>query len=189
VGPGKFNLNANYNQDTRGPAGGPDLKHRAELFGGNYVFGPYRINAGWIHYTAEQLSPNAGGGFSSLPSRTDHAWTGSGSWRVAKTVLSLGYVRMGGENAGHNGAGVILNPMFANTAAATGTTPSGAKTTVFGAIMYQADRALDLYFAADRMSVTGGWIVGDAQGNGTRIGAGQPSQDELELAIGARLKF
>jgi len=189
VGPGKFNLNASYDQDTRGPAGGPDLRHRSELFGGNYVFGPYRINAGYIHYTADQLSPVAGGGFSSLPSRTDRAWTLSGNAKVSKTVISLGYQRMGGENAGHNGAGVILNPMFGNTAAATGVTPSGAKTTLYGAVMYQPDRALDLYFAWDRENVSGGWILGDAQGNGTRIGAGQASQDELELAIGARFKF
>jgi len=60
----------------------------------------------------------------------------SGSARVAKTVLSLGYQRMGGENAGHNAAGVVLNPMFGNTAAATGTTPSGSKSTVYGAVMY-----------------------------------------------------
>jgi hypothetical protein len=145
--------------------------------------GPYRINAGWIHYTAEQ-GPN-----NSLGTRTDHAWTTSGSMRVGKTVFALGYVRMGGEHAGHNAAGVILNPMFGNVAAATGTTPSGAKTTVFGSIMYQPDKALDLYIAADRMNVSGGWILGDAQGNGTLIGAGQASQEELELAVGARLKF
>jgi len=183
VGPGKFNLNANYDQDSRGPAAGPDLKHRSELFGGNYVVGPYRINAGWIHYTAEQ-GPN-----NSLGTRTDRSWTMSGSARVAKTVFSLGYQRMGGENAGHNGAGVVLNPMFGNTAAATGTYASGSKSTVYGAVMYQADRALDLYFAFDRMNVNGGWIVGDAQGNGTLIGAGRPNQDQLELAVGARLKF
>jgi len=39
------------------------------------------------------------------------------------------------------------------------------------------------------MNVNGGWIVGDAQGNGTLIGAGRPNQDQLELAVGARLKF
>ena len=198
VGPGKFNLNASYDQDTNGPAGGPDLKHRSELFGGNYVMGPYRINAGWIHYTAEQ------GANDRLGSRTDHAWTLSGSARSGKTVFSLGYQRMGGENAAYSGAagatcnpaagvfsgcGAVLNPMFGGVAGATVTSPSGSKTTIYGAVMYQPDKALDLYVAADRMNVNGSWIVGDAMGNGTLIGAGQPHSSELELAVGARFKF
>jgi len=198
VGPGKFNLNANYDQDTNGPPTGPDLKHRAELFGGNYVMGPYRINAGWIHYTAEQ------GPGDSLGSRTDRSWTISGSARSGKTVFSLGYQRMGGENAAYSGSlsatcnpavgvfttcGSTLNPMFGNVAAATVTSASGSKTTVYGAVMYQPDKALDLYVAADRMNVNGTWIVGDAMGNGTLIGVGQPHNDELELAVGARFKF
>lgn len=178
VGPGKFNLNASYDQDNHN-----DLMHRSELFGGNYVFDIYRLNFGYIHYTAQQGPDN------SLGTRTDRAWTVSGSARVKKTVLSLGYQHMGGENAGHNAAGVILNPMFGNTNAATGTTPSGAKNTIYGAAMYQPDRALDLYLAIDRMNVGGGWIVGDAMGNGTHIGAGQSSQSELEVAVGARFKF
>jgi len=178
VGVGKFNLNASYDEDNHN-----DLVQRSELFGGNFVTGPYRINAGYIHFTAEQGVNN------SLGTRTDRAWTTSGSARLGKTVFSLGYVRMGGENAGHNAGGVILNPMFGNTNAATGTTPSGTRATVFGSVMYQPDRALDLYIAADRLTVNGGWIVGDAQGNGTLLGAGKASQEELELAVGARFKF
>jgi predicted porin len=193
LGPGKLSVNANYDQDTRGPAAGPDLKHRAELFGGNYVFGPYRVDAGWIHYTAEQGPGNSAG------TRTDRSWTLNGSARVAKTVFSLGYQRMGGDHAGYSGAacdtntgggcGVILNPMLGNTAGVTAVSASGSKSTLYGAVMYQPDRALDLYFAADRMNVNGTWIINDAMGNGTHIGFGQPHNDELELAIGARLKF
>jgi predicted porin len=193
LGPGKLSVNANYDQDTRGPAAGPDLKHRAELFGGNYVFGPFRLDAGWIHYTAEQGPGNSAG------TRTDRSWTLNGSARVAKTVFSLGYQRMGGDHAGYSGAacdtntgagcGVILNPMLGNTAGVTAVSASGSKSTLYGAVMYQPDRALDLYFAADRMNVNGTWIINDAMGNGTHIGFGQPHNDELELAIGARLKF
>ena len=198
LGPGKLNVNANYDQDTNGPTGGPDLKHRSELFGGNYVLGPYRINAGWIHYTAEQ-GPN-----NSIGTRTDRSWTISGSARVAKTVFSLGYQRMGGEHAGFGGAasatcnpaagifggcGSTLNPMFGNVAGVTVVSPTGSKSTLYGAVVYQPDRALDLYVAADRMSVNGTWVVGDAQGNGTLLGVGHPNNDEVELAVGARLKF
>ena len=55
--------------------------------------------------------------------------------------------------------------------------------------MYHADKQTDFYVAADYMNVTGGWSVGDAQGNVNGIGAGNPYKDELEIATGVRFKF
>jgi len=37
--------------------------------------------------------------------------------------------------------------------------------------------------------VDGGWVLGDAQGNGNHFGAGQAYSGETEVAVGARYKF
>jgi hypothetical protein len=37
--------------------------------------------------------------------------------------------------------------------------------------------------------VDGGWVLGDAQGNGNKFGAGQAYNSETEVAVGARYKF
>ena len=110
-----------------------------------------------------------------------------GSYRPGKTEFSLGYVRMEGSHAGFNGGGNIINP-FGNTAGVT-TVADGAKGTVFGAIMYHADSQTDFYVAADHFNVSGGWVIGDAQGNGQHFGVGHPYDSELELATGVRFKF
>ena len=50
-------------------------------------------------------------------------------------------------------------------------------------------RQLDVCLAGDYFKVDGGWVLGDAQGNGNHFGAGQAYSNETEVAIGARYKF
>jgi hypothetical protein len=152
------------------------------LLGGNFRIGMFRLNAGLAHYTAQQ------GPHNSMGNRTDNSWTVSMSLLPISSVeLDLGYQDMKGKNAGFNGGGATLNP-FGNTAGVT-TVADGAKKTLYGSLIYHVDRQLDIYFAADDFKVTGGWVVGDAQGNGNHFGVGNPFNSELEFAIGARFKF
>jgi predicted porin len=176
VGGALLNLNASYDH-----ANVADLAHKSELFGGNVLYGPFRLNAGVVHYTAQQ---GAGG---SAGDRSDNSWTISGSYRPNKTEFALGYVRMKGSHAGFNAGGNTLNPM-GNTSGVT-TVADGAKGTTFGSIMYHADSQTDFYVAADHFNVSGGWVLGDAQGNGNHYGVGHTYQGDLELATGVRFKF
>jgi predicted porin len=177
AGPVVLNMNASYDHSNVA-----DLAHKSELFGGNMLFGPFRWNAGYAHYTAAQGPNNI------IGDRSDNSWTTSVSYRPSKLEYALGYVRFKGSNAGFNNAsGNTLNP-YGNTSGVT-TTASGAKNTVFGSVVYHADSQLDVYFAADSMTVSGGWVIGDALGNGTHLGVGHPNQDQLELATGFRFKF
>jgi predicted porin len=176
IGPGFFDLNLSYDR-----ANVADLIHESTLFGGNYVLGAVRINGGLVHYTAQQGQDNKAG------TRTDNSWTTSISFQPGMTEYDLGYVVMKGDNAGFNGGGNILNP-FGNTSGVT-KTANGAKHTEFASIIYHADRQLDLYLVADHFDVTGGWTIGDAQGNGNHFGAGSPFKGETELGAGFRYKF
>jgi predicted porin len=176
VGPAVISLNASYDR-----ANVADLIHQSELFGGNATFGGFRLNAGIIHYTAEQGPNNSAG------KRTDNSWTTSVSYTLDRMEYDLGYQVMKGSHAGFSGGGTTLNP-FGNTSGVT-MTADGKKSTVYGSIFYHADRQLDLYFAADYFTVGGNWLVGDAQGNGLHFGTGQPFKNETEVAVGARFKF
>ncbi len=175
---GDGNLSANLSLDH---ANVNDLSHRSQLFGGNYVLGAFRVNAGLIHYTAEQGAGNSAG------TRTDHAWTTSGSYNFGRTVLSLGYQKMTGKNSGFAGSGFTINP-YGNTAGVK-TTADGSKGTAYGSLMFQADRTLDLYLAMDYMNVNGGWMIKDALGNGNKFGGTSQFKNETEVAVGARFKF
>ncbi len=176
VGPAFISVNASYDR-----ANVANLTHQSELVGGSAVLGSLRFNAGFIHYTAEQGLDNVAG------KRSDNSWTTSVSYELNRIEYDLGYQTMKGNHAGFNGGGGTLNP-FGNTSGVT-TTADGKKTTLYGSVMFHADRNLDLYVAADYFRVSGGWVVGDAQGNGLHFGVGQPFKNETELAIGARYKF
>ena len=176
LGDARANVNASYDRGN--------VNHnisQSALFGGNLTFGSFRINGGYIRYTAQQGPDNAAG------KRTDNAWTVSGSYLWDKTEFALGYQEYKGSNAGFNGAGRIINP-FGNTSAVT-MTASGGKPTVYGSIMYHVDRQWDLYVSADYFKVNGDWVVGDALGNGLNYGKGQPYSNETEVAVGARFRF
>ena len=149
--------------------------------GGNITVGAFRLNAGFIHYTAQQGANNAVG------TRTDNSWTTSMSYLFEKTEFALGYQEMKGKHAGFNGAGKIINA-FGNMAGVT-SVGDGAKDSVYGSIMYHWYRQLDLYLATDYFKMKGDWVVGDAQGNGLSYGKGQQFNGTTEFAIGARFKF
>ncbi|XHS79673.1 porin [Burkholderiaceae bacterium UC74_6] len=175
VGSVVLNVNGNYARGING-----HLLHQTLAFGGNVVAGPFRFNAGLVHYTAEQGVSN------SLGKRTDNSWTTSISYQPNAFEYDLGYQVMKGTNAGMKG-GVILNA-FADTSGATATA-DGSKRSLYGAVRYHFDKQADIYFAADRFNVTGNWVVRDAQKNGAKFGAGQAFNSELEFATGMRFKF
>jgi predicted porin len=176
LGGAKMNVNGSWDR-----ANVSHLTHTSLLFGGNVTVDKFRLNAGYIHYTAEQGANN------SVGDRTDHSWTVSGSYLAGKTELALGYQEMKGSHAGLNGAGKVINA-FGNTAGVTRVV-DGAKDSFYGSIMFHEDRQLDLYLAFDYFHMKGDWVVGDALGNGLKYGVGQPYSNETEVAIGARYKF
>ena len=177
LGGGELNLNASYDRANKN-----DLVHQAVLVGGNLVTGAWRFNAGVVHYTAQQGLHNSAG------TRTDNSWTTSMSYRPNAFEYDLGYQVMRGKHAGFSAGGATLNPFLGDTSHVTATA-DGSKRSLYGAIRYHLDRQTDMYLAADRFSMTGGWVVGDALGNGLLYGAGQTYKDETEIAIGMRYKF
>jgi hypothetical protein len=94
---------------------------------------------------------------------------------------------MKGTHAGFNGGSTILNP-FGNTAGVA-TTADGSKKVYYTSWMFHADRQFAVYIAADHFNVSGGWVPGDAQGNGNHFGTGHAHDGETEVAVGARYKF
>lgn len=177
AGPGVINANVSYDR-----AKVSDLLHQSTLIGGNYVVGAWRINGGFAHYTAQQGVNN------SMGTRTDNSWTTSVSFMPAgKFEYDLGYQYMRGNHAGFGGSGNTLNP-FGNTANVT-SVADGGKKSVYAAVFYHADKQTDFYIAADTFRTTGGWVVGDAQGNGNHYGIGNKYNGTFEAAIGFRFKF
>ena len=178
VGPGLLSANLSYDR-----ANVNDLIHQSELIGGNYRVGMFRVNGGYVHYTAEQGLGNSAG------TRTDNSWTVSMSLLpTPENEFALGFNEMKGKNAGFSGGGTILNP-FGSTAGVSATAANGSKKAIFGSYMYHVDRQLDVYLAADHFKVDGDWVIGDAQGNGNHFGAGNAYNAETEVAVGARYKF
>jgi predicted porin len=101
--------------------------------------------------------------------------------------LALGYNESKGRHAGFSGGGTILNP-FGSTAGVV-SVADGSKKAIYASWMYHVDHQLDVYLAGDHFKVDGGWVLGDAQGNGAHFGAGNAYNSETEVAIGARYKF
>jgi predicted porin len=178
IGGGALSVNVNYDR-----ANNDDLIHQAELIGGDYVIGMVRVNAGYVHYTAQQ------GDHNSMGLRTDNSWTASVVVTpIAKTDVALGYVDMAGRHAGFSAGGVTLLPFLQDTRNVT-SVANGSKGTIFGSVMFHADKQTDFYIASDYMKIHGGWQVNDAQGNDGPFGKGQAHSDEVEVATGIRFKF
>ncbi|MDR3426534.1 MULTISPECIES: porin [Silvimonas] len=171
-------VNANVSYDR---ANINELIHQSELVGGNIAYGRFRVNAGYLHYTAQQGDNNSAG------TRSDNAWTISGTYTFGPTEYALGYQQTRGTHSGLNAAGKVINP-YGNTEGVTATA-DGGKNAVYGSIMYHADKQFDLYVAADYFTTTGDWVLGDAQGNGMLYGTGQAYKGTVEVATGARYKF
>ncbi len=150
----------------------------AFAIGGNYQISVLRLNAGFFHYEALQ---------GSLPSRTDNAFTVSAkvSPIAGGFELDLGYERFRVVNAAYNGAGNVINP-FADASAAT-SVGTGSKGTLYGSIIYHFNRATQAYVAFDWMKLADGYRTKGAVAGA--LGAGRPSDDQTEIAVGTRLIF
>ncbi len=146
------------------------LKHRSASIGGNVQFGMARLVAGYFHYTAEQ--PVVG-------QRKDDAWTISTKIAPPGSFdYELGYQEMKTTNGGYNAAGTNTLNAFASTAAVA-KSGSGAKKTIYASAFYHLSKRTELYVAADRMNITGGYKVSAANG----------FPNQTEFAIGLRTRF
>jgi len=184
------NFNLSYNEVNI-----DDLPQSAELVGGNITFDRLiRVNAGYIHYSADQGVGNSAG------TRIDNAYTISASLLQDKLKYSLGYQSIHVDHAGFIGAGgagginilpfIDTIPTLSPLNAVASHVASGSKNTVYGSVVYQWDKQTDFYLAGDYVKVNGGVAFPDAASNGTVLtgGAGGVAS-ELELAVGFRLKF
>ncbi|HEX8957569.1 MAG TPA: hypothetical protein VF798_14910, partial [Burkholderiaceae bacterium] len=191
LGTAKADFNVSYNEVNI-----DDLPESSILVGGNLVFdNGFRINTGYIHYTAEQGVNNSAG------TRTDNAYTLSGSFTSDKMIYAAGYQSVRINHAGFigaNGTGGInilpfisYIPALSPLNAVASNVASGNKNTLYGSIVYRYDRQTDMYLAADYAKATGGISIPDAEGNGTNL-SGNPAlgvDHELEVALGVRYKF
>jgi predicted porin len=184
--------NVNYSYNT---VSVDDLKQTSNQIGGNMLFGnKFRVNAGYVHYAAQQGVNNAAG------TRTDDAYTISASLLLGKTDYALGYQTISVNHAGFIGGGtgginmlpfISTAPNLSMLNAVANNVASGRKNTVYGSIMYHWDRQTDFYLAGDVVTVDGGVSFPDAANNGTNL-SGNPAKGvahETEVAAGVRLKF
>ncbi len=154
------------------------LKHDSYSIGGNATFGMVRVNTGYFHYTAQQGAGNVAG------SRKDDAVTLSASFSPAgKLDYQLGYQVMRASHAGVTGAGVAANVpnAFADTTGftASSTLAAGKRSTVYGSVMYHFDKSTEVYLAADKLTLDGGY----------RVKALGGAMDQTEFGVGLRLRF
>lgn len=142
----------------------------AASLGGNYTFGPFRLNAGAFHYTGQQ---------GALGTRTDNAYTVSAKFVQNEMMdYELGWQTLRAKNAAFNSAGDnTLNP-FGSVLGAT-KVGTGNKNTTYGSAFYHYNRWMDIYIAADYMTLENGYKVSTANGY----------KNQLELGVGARMKF
>ena len=151
------------------------LKHNSYSIGGNYTLGLVRINGGFFHYTAEQ---GVGG---ALPKRSDKAATLSATFAPGgKIDYQIGYQVMSASRAGFSGSGATANTLaaYADTSALT-TFAGGQRKTVYGSIFYHFDRATEVYVAADKLSLNGGYRQRGTAG----------ALDQTEFGLGLRTRF
>jgi len=184
--------NVNYSYNT---VNVDSLDQTSHQIGGNILVNDmYRLNMGFVHYTAQQGVNNDAG------DRTDKAFTVNGSVLVGKTDFSLGYQNITVNNAGFIGGGtgginmlpfISTAPNLSMLNAIPGNLASGHKNSIYGAAMYHWDRQTDFYLTGDNVKVTGKVSFPDAANNGTNL-SGDPTKgvpSETEIAMGVRLKF
>lgn len=144
--------------------------HSSYSIGGNYTFGPVRLNAGYISYKADQ--PLA------IGNRSDKAYTLSAKFAPGGSFdYELGWQTMNADNAAVNGSGYVLNA-YANTGNAT-KTATGKRKTWYGSVFYHFDKRTELYFALDRLNTDGTYLASQANG----------FTSQNEVAVGMRFKF
>ncbi|GAB3457882.1 porin [Massilia terrae] len=162
---GAFNVSGFYNTAIV-----DNYKHTSYSVGGNYKLGPVRLNAGYVHYTAEQ--PVA------IGDRHDNAYTVSAKFTPGGPFdYELGWQTMNATNAATNGSGYVLNA-YASTAAAT-RTGTGKRQTTYASMFYHFDKRTELYLAGDHLSTDGTYLASQAHG----------FKSQNELATGLRFRF
>jgi predicted porin len=179
LGPTKLNANFSYDR-----ANVSDLIHQSELLGGNIEYGYFRLNGGYVHYTAQQGFDDRAG------TRTDNSWTTSMSFIPGgRMEYDIGFQEMNGDHAGYSttGSHLTLSP-FADTSLVTAFA-NGGKNTLYGSVIFHADKQFLVYLVSDYMRVKGGWRISDALGNGDAFGASGADDSEVEVGIGAQYKF
>jgi predicted porin len=162
---GPFSVSSFYNHVNR--AGFSNEIYSA---GGNYVFGIFRVNAGYFHYLGSQ---------GVLGKRHDDAWTVS--FRLApKGALDyeLGYQQMRVHNAALNSDGDVPNANLGAFSLTNGVA-NGYKETVYGSIFYHFSKRTEVYIAADYMKLHGGYTVGSTFG----------AKNQVEATSGIRTRF
>lgn len=147
-----------------------DFTHTSYSVGGNYKIGQFRVNAGYVHYTAEQPA--------ALGDRHDNAYTISAKFTPGGHFdYELGWQTMNATNAAVNGGGYVLNA-YADTSGAKATA-TGKRKTVYGSVFYHFDKRTELYLASDYLSTDGSYKAAQAHG----------ADSQFELATGLRFRF
>jgi len=148
------------------------LSNKAYSVGGNYSFGPVRLNAGLFHYTAEQGAAGA------LGARKDNAVTVSAKFAPAGALdYEIGYQNMKADHSAVNGGGNVLNA-FSNASASTATA-TGSRATIYGSVFYHFDKITEVYVAADSLKLKDGYKVAATNG----------FSSQTEVAVGLRTRF
>jgi predicted porin len=131
--------------------------HQSWGAGGNWDGGLLRVNAGYIHYTADQ---------GVLGTRTDDVVTVSGKITPSKLYdFEVGWQDFFAKNAAISAAGYTLNPFKdATGAVATGT---GTRMTTYASAMYHPVSNIDIYVAGDHLQTSGGYSASQAHRHST----------------------
>jgi len=137
--------------------------------GGNYDWGRYRLNAGYIYYTGDQ---------GALGHRYDKAWTVSGKYAPTKRIdYELGLQEFYAQNAAVSAAGYVLRPFTDFTGSTV--TINGTRFTLYGSVLFHPIPNIDIYLAGDDLLTGGGYL--DSRANGFK--------HQVETASGVRYKF
>ncbi|MBD5655026.1 MAG: porin [Candidatus Eremiobacteraeota bacterium] len=137
--------------------------------GGNYDWGKFRMNAGFIDYTGDQ---------GKLGRRMDYAWTTSA--RLAPTKFldyELGVQEFYAANAAVDAAGFVMRPY--TDASTAKSTIYGSRFTIYGSVMAHPVPNVDVYLAGDDLLTGGNYL--DSRANGHK--------HQVEEATGVRYKF
>lgn len=162
---GAFNAATFYNT-----ANVNGFTHKTYSLGGNYQYGPVRLNAGYFNYRAEQ--PTA------IGNRSDRAYTVLAKFTPpGKFDYELGWQTMNADNAAVNGSGYVQNA-YANTGNAT-KTATGKRRTWYGSAFYHLDKRTEFYLALDQLHTDGSYLASQANG----------FMSQSEYALGMRFKF
>jgi len=201
IGGGKLSWNVNYDRANCGnfgdnhcnaadPSAGNYVNsntNQAFLTGGTYVIDGWRVGTGYIHYTGQQHTTNAG----NLGDRTDNVFVVNGTIPVDKKDgidLYWGLWRAWSHNSAlYAGNNLVVLPFFISTANSTKTV-NGGRYNGMSTLMYHLDRQLDLYWAFDYQLGLGGWrhALFNDQGNGD---AGNLGSLSIGTGTGFRFKF